>query len=360
MAPAGCLYAFGSNSSGQLGLEHREDVSEPTKSIVPETCSSDHAIGVVAGGNHTLILFSSGAVYAAGESRDGRTGVEARPSGFNRVEITVLDGARINNFTSCSATWEASCFVHEKRHVYSCGTGRKGELGQREGVTGAGAPRRIENFPPPGTEILDIASSMGHTVVVLSSGEVYGWGHGRKGQLGDPAGVVWSPRKVDGVHFKAVRVSCGREFTHIVGDALGGEHVVLGSDKWLVRTAAPVNVRGWKDIAASWGSVYILFEDNSVLSWGRHDRGQLAPPGLPPIYKIAAGSEHVLALTSEGKFLAWGWGEHGNCGRGVDEAGDVRGRWNEIPVDGRHCDDTRPASTCLGAGCASSWLWINF
>ncbi len=80
---------------------------------------------------------------------------------------------------------------------------------------------------------------MGHVVAVLNNGEVYGWGNGRKGQLGALEGIVHSPRKVEGLDFKVVRAACGREFTCLFGSSEGAEMLVLGSDKWRVRTDAP-------------------------------------------------------------------------------------------------------------------------
>lgn len=361
MSPVGQLCAFGSNSSGQLGLQHHEDVSVPTRCLIPDVSESDVPIKVVAGGNHTLVLFRSGNIYAAGENQDGRCGSSSPTKascGFRKVELTASDGTQIDRFTSCSATWEASIFVHDKKHVFSCGTGHKAELGQGGGVTISHTPRRIHDFPPAGTEVVDIASSMSHTVAVLSNGEVYGWGHGRKGQLGDPVGFVWAPRRIQGLHFKAVRVCCGREFTCIVGDPEEGRHIVLGSDKWLVRTAAPERLRGWKDVGASWGGVFVLLNDGAVLSWGRNDHGQLAPAGLPPVRCIAAGSEHVVAITSDARLVAWGWGEHGNCGIDADEAGDVKGRWNEIAIAESSVASSE-SMVSVGAGCASSWVWCN-
>jgi protein ATS1 len=176
-----------------------------------------------------------------------------------------------------------------------------------------------------------------------------------------------------------VRACCGRDFTLVVGDAAtGGDLALLGADtKWRVRAAAPPRIPGWTDVAAAWGSVYVLFgsgggdddDDASVRSWGRNDHGQLAPAGLPAVRAIAAGSEHALALTRDAKrrLLAWGWGEHGNCGEAADERGDVKGRWNEIPLPGRRSGGSGSGNgssadvgaAVIGAGCASSWVWVG-
>lgn len=89
---------------------------------------------------------------------------------------------------------------------------------------------------------------------------------------------------------------------------------------------------------------------------GRSDHGQLPPRGLPNIEQLAAGSEHVVALTKAGEVISWGWGEHGNCGGNIDENGDVKGRWNVIPT--HHLDESMKVLG-VGAGCATSFFWTD-
>ena len=188
-------------------------------------------------------------------------------------------------------------------------------------------------------------------VAVLSNGEVYGWGLGRKGQLGEPAQIVWRPRKITGLRFPAVEAVCGRDFTFLVGDPAFGQMAVLGPngyDRWEIKYNAPTTLTGWTGIAAAWCSVYAYGTDGEIEAWGRDDRGQLPPQGLPEIEAMAAGSEHCLALTRTGQVLAWGWGEHGNCGARTDNRGDVKSTWNEIKVPGRVSN--------VFAGCATSFI----
>jgi protein ATS1 len=340
------LFALGSNGSGQLGLGHKDDVNAPTPCLIPDEYKVSPIVHVKAGGNHTLLQMP-GEVFAAGESLDGRfpstipIKFEKKTEDFNLAVMSA---------TQCSATWEASTFVDNVDRVFTCGTGNKGELGLGEGVTNMADAKLIKNFPPEGEEqsIVDIAASVSHTVVVTFDGTVYGWGAGRKGQLGQPAQDCWSPRKIEGIPFEVYRAVCGREFTYLVGAPDSGNHIILGSDKWFVKSQAPKLLPPWKDIGASWGSMFVLLESGEILSWGRDDHGQLCPQDLPKVQQIAVGSEHVVVLTEEGKVITWGWGEHGNCGSPVDENGDVKGRWNELDISGE--------VATLGAGCATTFI----
>ncbi|KAL8812872.1 MAG: hypothetical protein Q9200_000694 [Gallowayella weberi] len=350
------LYGFGSNGSGQLGIGDTEDTSLPQLCRLANDQDWPSPIRTIkSGGNHTLVLLESGQLYVSGSIRDGRTGLDVKTdsiSQFTNVSNSAFSGSKVK---LCSALWEASIIVTEDDEIFTLGVGLKGELGV--GDRGDESPHKLERFCPSEEQIVDLSSGMAHTIVVLSNGEVYGWGNGRKGQLGQPAGIVWKPRKIQNLSLKAVRTVCGSNFSYLVGDPEHGDHVILGSDKWNVLSHAPASVPGWKDIAASWGSVYILSKTGEYQSWGRNDHGQLGlnrrSVGLA---RISAGSEHALALIDHGCVATWGWGEHGNCGPGLDSQGDVKGWWNEIQAFrfGKGC---RIVGTA--AGCATSFVWVE-
>jgi protein ATS1 len=208
---------------------------------------------------------------------------------------------------------------------------------------------------------------MGHTVVVLSNGDVYGWGGARKGQLGESAiaeKIAWSPLKIEGVPFCISDAACGREFTVLCGDSEAGELVVLGAagDKWEIRAGIPTSgsgtgsgsesVKGYQKIDASWHGIYVHQKDRSVLAWGRNDRGQLPPDYLQGVKQVAVGSEHVLALLEDRSVVAFGWGEHGNCGPGIDAQGNIKGVCGPVPLP-----ETGFEAVGVGAGCATSWVF---
>ena len=359
------IYSIGSNGSGQLGIGHKEDVSVPKPALFADGYP-DQVTAVKAGGNHTLML-SSGRLYVAGDATSGACGLVSDHNTSNHLfwqlrpdneDASLTKHVTIRLF---AASWEASFMVQQDENgratkVYSFGTGNKGELGVGELLFRSSQAQLIKAFPPSDLEVVDLAASVHHVVAVLSNGEVYGWGSGRKGQLGEPDGMVYSPRKICGIDFKVTRAVCGREFTYLLGEPVDGKHIILGSDKWNVRSSAPLAVPGWKDVGTSWGSVFVLQKDGNLLSWGRDDHGQLAPSGLPDLSQIAVGSEHVVCLTSEGDVVAWGWGEHGNCGPGTVN-GDIRGRWNTI-ASAKYLPPTSKI-LAIGAGCATSWIFVG-
>jgi protein ATS1 len=404
------VYAFGSNGSGQLGIGHTDDVCTPTRCFFSRpddnttTTSSSTGSGttidndpdkvidedrdrirrIAAGGNHTVILYASGAAYAAGMNGDGRCGVgvvnanswfssssSTTKSGngleeegeerrmlvrFARVRLELADGRVVDRFADVSASWAATVFVALcGEEVYVVGSGEKGELGLGETCQIAAEPKVIADFPPAGSRVTAIVSGMSHVVCVLSNGHVYGWGAARKGQLGHEKTTLktaWVPARIEDVLFRADGAACGREFTVVVSHA-SGEYIILGSDKWGIVSGAVEPIKG--QVSASWHGVYIHnAAENSLVAWGRNDRGQLPPSSLTEkkVAQFAAGSEHAVALLSDLTVVSFGWGEHGNCGAAVDAQGNVKDRVNEIPLS--LADYERVVG--VAAGCATSWV----
>ncbi|KOS20830.1 RCC1 repeat-containing protein [Escovopsis weberi] len=374
------VFAIGSNGSGQLGIGHKEDVSVPKQALFHPAPPSSPVVKVAAGGNHTLLLCQAGELYWSGDHSTGACGLGPglNAPGFQKVRLTrerERDGegnnadadadadadGDIGPVALAAATWQASIIVArddagKRTRVFSFGIGTKGELGLGELIVRSPLAARVSDFPPPGTEVVDLSACMEHAVAVLDNGDAYGWGNCRRGQAGAPGAVLHAPRRIEGVGFRVARAVCAKEATCLLGEPESGSICVLGSDKWNLRSRAPSTVSPWTDVGASWGNFYVLNKDGSLVAWGRDDHGQLPPPELPTLARIAIGSEHVVALSEQGDVVAWGWGEHGNCGPQVED-NIVRGRWNVI-ASSKFIPPGCRINT-VGAGCATSWICIQ-
>jgi protein ATS1 len=355
------LFALGSNGSGQLGLTHKEDVSVPKQVEFSQPLRDDPVIQVTAGGNHTILVTASGKVYWSGDYTNGCCGIvenEDRENGrpvFRKFALPNSTNPGPVLFAAC--TWDTTTLVvgdEENRatRIYS--------YGNTEGVRGN--TESFPAFPPIGTEVISLAAGFRHVVAVLNNGDVYGWGNGRKGQLGqledkNNRDVITKPQKISAIPFRIAKAVCCQHTTCLIAEPGDGRVLVLGADKWNLKSRAPIEVPNWRTIVAGWGCIYILKRDGEIVAWGRDDHGQLPPLALPQVSQIAAGSEHAVALTESGDVLAWGWGEHGNCGPHTDEKfGDVKGRWNVLASLKNLPEGSN--ITTIGAGCATSWINI--
>lgn len=359
------IYALGSNGSGQLGLGHTEDVSVPRDVAnldIGGTTSNNLVIR--AGGNHSLLLLPNGRLLSSGDASTGARGL-APSGGFRDAAVQPVKYFDTQpevglDVVLAAATWEASIVVAQGQNsassnVYTFGTGNKGELGQGELIFRSPKASLLNDFPPSGKHVIDISASVGHVVALLDDGEVWGWGNGRKGQLGEPPEMVCKPRRITGVDFRVLRAVCGREFTVLLEDSSSGGRrcALLGANKWNIQL--PPQLPPWKDVAAGWGNVFILKVDGSLLSYGRNDHGQLPPTDLPALKSLAVGSEHAIGLTAGNQVIAWGWGEHGNCGPKATD-GDVKGYGNVLASSEYLPEGHKIVS--VGCGCATSWIHL--
>jgi len=205
-----------------------------------------------------------------------------------------------------------------------------------------------------GKTVTAIATGGSHTVVLTSDGKLFAWGGNDYGQLGDGTRIHRArPVAVDiggallgksvtaiaagGVYTVAL-TSDGRLFAW--GNNAYGQ---LGDGTTINRTT-PVAVRYGAlfgktvtAIAAGRSHTLALTSDGKIFAWGDNVNGQLgdvtnqnrrAPVGVvmdgagnpmdgKTATAIAAGNGHSVALTSDGKVYAWGWGQFGQLGNGT-------------------------------------------
>jgi protein ATS1 len=360
------LFALGSNGRGQLGIGHEDDTSTPHLCIFDENdvksiSHEDRIVKIVAGGNHTVVLLESGAVFAAGCNEGRQCGLPLRivqTSRFKRTMVRDLededDTSQGLRFVDVSATWEATFLLDAQGRVFSFGTGSKGELGRGEQMIAADETRDtpLPVFEIGKSKIRRLYSGMRHSVAITENGEVYGWGSCRKGELGvdlQHRKVLWRPEKLS-VPFQCQEVCIGRNFTVVFGAAACQ---VLGQDQGL-KGVVGLKYPPSGAIDAGWSTVYAL-SDKRVRAFGRNDRGQFPSDDLPDLLRFAAGSEHCVGLISTGQTVAWGWGEHGNCGQPTDSRGNVAGRWNmlDVPLN------EEEVITDVAAGCATSFIVVG-
>lgn len=179
----GDLYGFGWAEAGRLGTGDTGSCVFPTKVL-----SLQDVQAAACGREHTLALTKRGQVYAFGAGFGGRLGSDSELDEEYPVPVKGLDGETI---VSIDAGECHSGAVSDKGEVFTWGFGSSGALGN-------GAR---ENSPLPGkisgpwvseqhgdgtaSVITSIACGSYHTLVSTSTGKLYGWGDSAAGQLGD-------------------------------------------------------------------------------------------------------------------------------------------------------------------------------
>ena len=172
-------------------------------------------------------------------------------------------------------------------------------------------------------------------IVRGDDGTLYGWGDGRKGQLGNekkklvklPETLSWS------FTAEISDIQCGNENTLIL--LQDGTVWTCGSNSYgqQARTGgnvvSPVRIDGLSQIvqiASGFGHCLALRTDGTVYAWGRGSNGQLGDGkkknrstpeivDLPEITYIACGGKYSLCVTQDGSVYGFGDNEYGQLGR---------------------------------------------
>jgi hypothetical protein len=232
--------------------------------------------------------------------------------------------------------------------VLAWGTNANGLLGntplaELEVTAQPHRPVPIPTATMPMPKIVDVAAGGDHVMALTADGAVFTWGNGQVGQLGigdlpiinfkthTPASMAYVPFPVQVPGISGVRgIAAGSMFSLALlndgsvkswGDNQYGQ---LG-DGTLQNRAHPVTVSGITNAVAvaAGGLDYsaALLADGTVMTWGwgngafgrpeitsrSANPNPMPVPGVSGAIAIAAGGQHMLALTGTGRVIAWGF-----------------------------------------------------
>ncbi|WP_068787213.1 RCC1 domain-containing protein [Paenibacillus phocaensis] len=183
-----------------------------------------------------------------------------------------------------------------------------------------------------------LVSGYYHTVSLTSSGEVWSWGRGDHGQLGNESTAyryypVKGKNLSDVVDIDAgVRGSIAIKQDGTVWTWGSNSNGQLGNGS-TSNSSTPGQVPGLTGVTAVSGRLsyhsMALRQDGTVWTWGKNDDGELGDGttmqqtlpvqvvGLEEVKAIAAGGYFSLALKNDGTVWAWGYNGTGELGDGT-------------------------------------------
>ncbi|PRP85799.1 putative E3 ubiquitin-protein ligase HERC2-like [Planoprotostelium fungivorum] len=324
-------YCWGANSHGQLGLGDDQDRIKPT--LMYRGSISDRMMG---GGGHS-VLVTEEKTYSWGWNNEGQLGAGSIHDNAN-IEHSIT-----SSMMDVSCGWAHTAMCDSNGSLFTCGDDSFGQSGTHQGEV----PPKKRTFKrktdvpfrstvlclvPMDKKIKRVACGLRHTLVITEEGRVFGTGDNKCGQLGlSNIDRVHSMMEIPDLSRHTItHVDCGYRHSafidhsstvHLVGDNRYGQR---GGDDTMVSLHLSI-----AKVSCAWNSTLLLSADGGVYSVGRNHLGQL---GLGDdsdrstitrvsqlnerVKDIAAGSEHVLCLTEDGRVVVWGWGEHGQLGLG--------------------------------------------
>jgi len=253
---------------------------------------------ISAGNNHTLALDSNGQLWAWGYNWLGQFGNGTTTSSSIPVAIdmseTFADRNIVQIVASCN---EHSLALDSEGQIWAWGWGSEGQLGNGTN-TSSNVPVAVDMTGAlAGRTIIQVAAGWGHSLALDSEGQVFAWGSNWYGQLGD-----------------GTNTSSNVPVTVDVSGMFAGRDII--------------------QIATASAHSLALDNDGSIFTWGRGIEGQLGNntntgsnvPVAVDMTGVLAGSDIVqvegggsfsFALDSAGRVFSWGWGLNGELGNGA-------------------------------------------
>ncbi|XP_070614113.1 probable E3 ubiquitin-protein ligase HERC3 isoform X1 [Erythrolamprus reginae] len=177
LAADGQFFAWGQNNHGQLGLGKEfpsQDTPQRVRSLDGIPLSQ-----VAAGGAHSFALSLSGAVFGWGKNTSGQLGLSDDKDRESPCHVKLLRTQQVV-YISCGS--DHTAVLTKSGGVFTFGAGSCGQLGH-DSLNDEVNPRRVLELM--GSEVSQIACGRQHTLAfVPSSGMIYAFGCGTKGQLG--------------------------------------------------------------------------------------------------------------------------------------------------------------------------------
>ncbi len=272
----GTLWAWGANSSGQLG-----DGTFVNKSAPIQIGNSNNWQSISAGGEHTVAIKTDGTLWAWGANSSGQLG-----DGKYINRNTPIQIGSTKDWQSISAGSNHTLAIKTDGTLWSCGNNNKGQLGD-----GTNINKNTLIQIGSANNWQSIAAGELFSVATRTNGSLWSWGYNYKAQLGDGTTINKnSPVQIDTTNYW-VKIASGDDHTLAIR---------IDSTLW------------------AWGK-----NDHGSLGLGTFDFGRLTPTqvGLANNWQsISAGEYHTEAIKTDGTLWACGYNSYGEVGDGTHAA----------------------------------------
>jgi alpha-tubulin suppressor-like RCC1 family protein len=349
------LYSWGYNVDGQLGTGNTTNSAMPVRVLLPTGVT---ATAAAAGADHSLAVGSDGKLYAWGINADGELGNGTTNSSLTPVVVSMPSGVTA---TAVSAGAAHSVALGSNGNVYDWGNNGFGQLGN--GTT-ASSSTPVKVTLPAGVTATAVAAGQFMTEALGSDANVYAWGDGAMGELGNGTSVnETSPIKVNVSAVTAIAaggyhslvISLGSVFAYGYNGFGQLGNNTLANESTRVKAILPAGVTPLAITAGLYHSM-ATGSNGKLYAWGNNADGELGngtlvgekepavvsmPAGVTAT-AIAAGAEHSLAIGSDGNLYAWGY-------NGLDELGNGTTTDELAPVQVALAPVAKPA-TAVASG----------
>jgi alpha-tubulin suppressor-like RCC1 family protein len=178
----GSLWAWGWNFAGQLGIGGPPQIPDTDPHPTPAQVGTDQSwVAVAAGGAHSLGLKFDGSLWAWGSNSNGQLGL----GDTDRRNIPTQVGTDYD-WVAVTAGMNHSLGLKSNGSLWAWGSNSNGQLGLLPGGIGGGDsdphPTPIQVAAPPGW--VAVTAGYYHSLGLKADGSLWAWGGNDYGQLG--------------------------------------------------------------------------------------------------------------------------------------------------------------------------------
>ena len=180
----GKVFAWGLNSFGQLGDGSTFDSSVPV-AVDQSNLTGREVVAVSAGGNHNLALASDGTVFAWGLNSSGQLGDGTTINRSVPVSVDTTATPLFNKIVVAVAAGFGHSLALSEGKVFAWGRNSEGELGDGTLTQRIAPVAVIDTGVLLNKIVVAVAGGFYHSLALDSDSNVFGWGFNGSGQLGD-------------------------------------------------------------------------------------------------------------------------------------------------------------------------------
>jgi alpha-tubulin suppressor-like RCC1 family protein len=166
----GTLWAWGQNSSGQLGLGNSSGITTPTR-----VGTATNWVSVTAGPSYSLGLQADGTLWAWGQNGSGQLGLGTTANVGTPTRVGTA-----STWVSVDAGASHAGAVRADGTLWTWGNNNNGQLGLGNTNSSYLAPTRVGTA----TNWASVSAGEDFTVGVQTNGTLWAWGRNGSGQLG--------------------------------------------------------------------------------------------------------------------------------------------------------------------------------